>query len=393
METILTGAPKKPRVAFIDAARGTAMLAVFFAHFVAAYEAVFKPGESRVLDYLHWATLTASPAFVAISGVMLGLLYERNRERWGPMRDRFVDRGLTLLVVGHALIGTAVAIRSGIDLGFRRIFITDTIGLSLIVGATVIVRLTPWRRILVGLGCLATSWLVPFFWHPEAGHLAWRLEDVVFGEGVWLANNFPPLVWFGVFVVGSAAGDTVGRLGQAQPRRLAREAARLGFVFVSVALAMKVVFHALARLRPLATHATRLNYFGSITGKFPPSPTYLLFYGGLALLLFTLVLAWADTPFGAFANRWTALFGRTALVSFLAQFYVYYVGVTFLPHPRGAWIAVYFLFTVFLLRQFARLWDRHNCNRWFTVGYPALAAAFREYRERVQTVAEISQVN
>src|SRR4051794_13004977 len=191
------GKPEKPRVVFIDAARGAAMLAVFFAHFVAAYDAVFKPGESKLLDTLHWATLTASPAFVAISGVMLGLLYERNRERWGSMRDRFVDRGLTLLIVGHTLIGVAVAIRSGVDLGFRRIFITDTIGVSLILGATLVVRLTQRKRVLLGASCLLASWIVPFFWQPQSGGVAGHLQDVIFGEGAWLANNFPPLAWFG----------------------------------------------------------------------------------------------------------------------------------------------------------------------------------------------------
>jgi uncharacterized membrane protein len=383
---------RKPRVAFIDAARGTAMLAVFFAHFMAAYEAVFKAGESKLVDTLHWVTLTASPAFVTISGVMLGLLHERSGDRWRAMRDRFVDRGLTLLILGHVLIGAAVSIRSGLDVGFRRIFITDTIGVSLIVGATVIVRLQPWQRVVTGALALLTSWIVPFFWAPRAGGVGWRIEDVIFGEGAWLANNFPPLAWFGVFVVGSAAGAAVGRLGQENPRRLARVAGGLGVTLVGVSGAAKVAFHALARLRPLAAHATRLNYLGSITGKFPPTPTYVLFYGGLALLLFTLVLAWADTPFGLAANRWTALFGRTALVSFLAQFYVYYVGVTFLPHPRGWWIGVYFAFTVLLLRRFAWLWDRVNGNRWFTVGYPALAAGYREYRERLQSVPEISEV-
>jgi uncharacterized membrane protein len=391
METATLGV-RKPRVAFIDAARGTAMLAVFFAHFMAAYEAVFKPGASTLVDDLHWATLTASPAFVVISGVMLGLLYERNQARWSTMRDRFVDRGLTLLVLGHTLIGAAVSIRSGVDAGFRRIFITDTIGVSLIIGATVIVRLVPWQRVVTGVLALLTSWIVPFFWLPRAGGVGWRVEDVIFGEGMWLANNFPPLAWFGVFVVGSAAGAAVGRLGQENPRRLARASGGLGVVLIGVALAAKVGFHALARLHALAAHATRLNYLGSITGKFPPSPTYVLFYGGLALLLFTLVLAWAETPFGAAANRWTALFGRTALISFLAQFYVYYVGVTFLPHPRGWWIGVYFATTVLLLRRFARLWDQLNGNRWFTIGYPALAAGYRQYRERLANVAEISEV-
>lgn len=391
MDMVALGA-KKPRVAFIDAARGTAMLAVFFAHFVAAYETVFKAGESKLVDTLHWATLTASPAFVTISGVMLGLLHERNRLRWGTMRDRFVDRGLTLLILGHTLIGAAVSIRSGLDAGFRRIFITDTIGVSLILGATVIVRLVPWQRVVTGALALLTSWIVPFFWLPRAGGLGWRIEDVIFGEGMWLASNFPPLAWFGVFVVGSAAGAAVGRIGQENPRRLARGAGALGVVLVGVALAAKVAFHALARLPALAFHASRLNYLGSITGKFPPSPTYVLFYGGLALLLFTLVLAWAETPFGVAANRWTALFGRTALVSFLAQFYVYYVGVTFLPHPRGWWIGGYFVVTVLLLRRFARFWDQQNGNRWFTIGYPALAAGYRQYRARLANVAEISEV-
>lgn len=361
-------------MAFVDAARGTAMLAVFCSHFIGAYRGFAGPREATVLKALRWVTLTASPAFMLISGLMLGLLHDRNRECFAPTRARLIDRGLTLLFPGHVAIGVAVTIRAGVDADLRSPFITDAIGLSLILGALVVVRLAPQRRLLPGAACLLASWLVPFFWAPPPGSLGWHVEGLIFGSNGWPAESFPPpLAWLGVFVLGSAAGPAVASLGQRSPRRLARGAATLGLVLVAGALALKVALRALVGSSPTLSLVPRLHDLSSLTGKFPPSPAYLLFYGGLALLLFALVAAWADTRIGARVNATTALFGRTALVSFIAQFYVYSVAMTFLPHPRGAWMAPFFLLTVLVLHGFARFWDRANGNRWLTVGYTALA--------------------
>jgi hypothetical protein len=102
-----------------------------------------------------------------------------------------------------------------------------------------------------------------------------------------------------------------------------------------------------------------------------------LFHGGLALLMFWMVLLAEETSAGRAFNHWAAIFGRCSLVCFIAQFYVYCTAVCVLPKPPE-WVAPpYFLFTVGLLRLLVVFWERRGLNRLITVGVPRLAASWR----------------
>jgi hypothetical protein len=123
-----------------------------------------------------------------------------------------------------------------------------------------------------------------------------------------------------------------------------------------------------------------LRQIASLTEKLPPGPGYVLFYGGVALLLFWAVLALDRLAWGRAVSRWSALFGRCSLACFVAQFYVYYAVVYRLPHPPEVLAPLYFAATLVVLRLFARTWDRHGWNRLITVGYRRIARTRREER-------------
>ena len=109
MEAVKSAA-RRGRVRGIDATRGAAMLFVCLAHFGYAYFGL------NGADRTGWIVLTiariASPTFMLISGIVLGILYAFHREDFSSLRDRLIPAGpLNLqalpgeqsLVVGHEL--------------------------------------------------------------------------------------------------------------------------------------------------------------------------------------------------------------------------------------------------------------------------------------------------
>ena len=134
------------RILTIDGARGVAMILVFVAHFSDAYYGLSSPVRHGLLTFV---TRVASPAFVWISGIMLGILYHRHREHFERTRNRLIDRGLFLILVGHPLIAGA-----HFPNGLRIVFITDTIGVAVIVGALLIARAQPRTLAVLGAGML-----------------------------------------------------------------------------------------------------------------------------------------------------------------------------------------------------------------------------------------------
>ena len=78
------------RIQAIDVARGVAMLMVFLSHFSLHYlYAVAGPGWFKAQSLV---THIATPAFVLVSGIMLGLL-RASRGDFARMRDKLIDRG------------------------------------------------------------------------------------------------------------------------------------------------------------------------------------------------------------------------------------------------------------------------------------------------------------
>lgn len=101
--TAEAGVPvKKKRIEVIDAGRGAAMLLVFLSHFSEFYFGYH--GKTRLLETMYNITMIASPSFMLISGTMLGYLFRSNPGGYQRIREKYIDRGLFLLLVAHILI-------------------------------------------------------------------------------------------------------------------------------------------------------------------------------------------------------------------------------------------------------------------------------------------------
>src|SRR5690349_2581270 len=162
----------RERINAIDVARGTAMLLVFLSHFLEAYYEPFPLTRPHLYQIL---TRIASPAFVSISGVTLAVLFGRNRVRFEETRDRLIDRGLFLILVGHPLftIPYYFMVRPSWQAALRTVFMTDTIGAAVIVGALLVTRVGPRLRFWLGMGLLALAWTLNAIWSPRIPSLAW----------------------------------------------------------------------------------------------------------------------------------------------------------------------------------------------------------------------------
>ena len=375
------------RIQAIDVARGVAMLMVFLSHFSLHYlYAVAGPGWFKAQSLV---THIATPAFVLVSGIMLGLL-RASRSDFARMRDKLIDRGLFLLIVGRPFIALAhIALEDDWRLPFvDQVFITDTLGVCLILGSLIATSVGDRGRLRLGLGILVASWGLDIFWMPDSwgGSL---VKELLFGRlrGESLLYNFPLLPWFGWYLAGSGLGSIVARARTAGGAKIAARG-----VFKAAAVSLGIAFAARLAAWPLklthavgtATAAGRAIRMLALGQKLPPGVTFLFFYGAIALLGVGVVLEWGErlpseeTP--AVAWRWLAMLGRNSLLAFVLQFYVYYTAVHLLPKPP-LWLGpVYFAVTVALLLALVGLCDRYRLNRMFTVGFARWAARRRQTR-------------
>lgn len=352
------------------------MLLVFLSHFVEALYYHLPDSSSQTIRLV---TRVATPAFAWISGVTLAVLFARHQRSFAHTRDRLIDRGLFLILVGHPLsVLACVPLYRSWHAAERIVFITDTLGAAVIVGSWLISRVRPGRRFLLGIGVLMAAWGGLAAWNPPIASMAWRIKDYLLGDwrDSWLTYNFPLVPWFGFYLVASAAGTTFAKVMEDERRRkvLPFQTALLGVGAMGAALVLKAGLHSLAGLAPLSSWGLAIDRLGSVTAKLPPSPGYMLFYGGFALLIFAGLQVAQRVPVGQAFARWVSLFGRYSLAAFIFQYYVYYVGVSLLPRRPGILSPLYFLVTVLVLWMLVSLWDRLGANRLVTVGYPAMVA-------------------
>src|SRR5215470_13486656 len=127
-------ASKSRRLDGVDAARGVAMVLVCLSHFMSVYFSVPPTGLNGHIGSL---TLVASPTFIALSGIMLGMLTTAGDERSQVLRAKLADRAVFLLVVGHAVLMVAslspAYLRQQPLRWFGPTFITDAIAVSILV--------------------------------------------------------------------------------------------------------------------------------------------------------------------------------------------------------------------------------------------------------------------
>ena len=349
-----------PRLLAVDAARGLAMLLVFLAHFADAY---LRPlgGEAEALrQKLHLVTRLASPSFMLISGLMLGLLYAQRRGAFGPVHARLGRRGLFLLTAGHLLIVPTYL--SWVDEAghlVRIFFMTDTIGVALLVGPLLVTRLGARVRAAMGVAMATGSWALSLGMSSTLP--AARLtEEVLFGHLVQsvLFSNFPLVPWFGVYLAGSAMGEWLGDMLRAgQVLQAARRLVKVGGALAVTGLALVAVYAWLRRSGGMHLPEGVASAVGALTSpkqKFPPGPAYLLLYGGMSLAGLGLLLRAEHAGRLGHLLRPASLLGRHSLTAYLLQFYVYYLGVYYARLPySGLWPL---LFAATVVLQWALLW-------------------------------------
>jgi amino acid adenylation domain-containing protein len=356
------------RLGAVDAARGTAMLLVFLAHFADAYLA---PAGDRTLLFLARFTMLASPTFMVVSGMMLGLLHATQGERFPAIRDRLTGRALFLLLVGHPLVALAFL---GVDADVRHlVLITDAIAVSLLVGTRLVTRMGARQRLLLGALLFMASWVAALASHPPVGSTLHVLQATFLGTREPLPRtwNFPLVPWLGVYLAGSALGQRLGESVRAGDRAGGMALVRRVGAWCLAAGLLGAALRTLLRVTQLGDSTAWLGGAVALTTpwqKYPPGPTYLLFYAGCGLLLLVgLDAAEARGLLGRY-RAWAERMGRHSLFTFLLQFVLYFglLAPLGLPFTR-AW-PLLFVATVLVIGTAVAAWERSGYGRWLTVG-------------------------
>lgn len=365
-------AATEARVPALDAARGAAMVLVCISHFANAY--LVPAGALRVAGYMTAIAMVATPTFIVVSGLLMGYLSAVQGARLEAYRVKLFDRGLFLLIVGHAWMSVTAALRAGeLTAPLTHAFITDVIGVALLIMVPIILR-THWqRRIQVGIGLAVVSYVVSLAWHPTTGWIE-VVEETFIG---WAhVQTFPLLPWLGVYAAGTGLGARLVPLLRAGCERQA------GQLMLSVGLgaaALAVLLRGVLRTQAAAGSdvLTVLNALTSPWEKVPPSPGYLLFFGGCGLMLTGSLLAAPRDLRVWRAFRSLTLLGRNSLFAYLAQNFIYFVLLYGLALPYHAVWPLLFVASVAAVFLLAGLWETILGNRFLTLGYPAVRTAWR----------------
>ena len=370
------------RLDALDAARGCAMVLVCFSHFAIGYfgtAGAAVPGAFLL-------TKVASPTFMLLSGVLVGLLCELRKEQFASVRAKLVDRGLFLLSVGHLVILLAHATRFP-DLSqlAAHFFITDTIALTMLMGPFLVRRLAASVRVVLGAALLAASWVAVFAVQLPEEAVALRVVQHLLvgtaGEST-LTYNFPFLPWIGWYLAFTALGTQVARwLAAGRDAWAGRAFFGAGLGCVALAVGLKGGF-VLARYALPAALVGPLDLVTTLTQKLPPSPVYLLGFGGLGLLMTGTLWQLAKVPALTLPMRVAQCFGRNSLFVFIAQFFLYFVAFPAMAlQPGPLWLPIC-LASVALLGLSARSWEARGYNRFFTVGAGGVKKGARPAAER-----------
>jgi uncharacterized membrane protein len=342
----------------IDSARGAAMAFVCLSHFGSTY---FAESDPRA-RWLQWIGMIATPTFVILSGIVVGDRMGGAAARLSGNRRWLVDRGLFLIVAGHPLIFLAL-VANGAGSPLRWVFVTDVIGLCLLL-APLFLRLRPPWRVAGGLAILAVNWaIVPL--RPAPG---WPLALKEFLVGALVLREFehvfPVLPWLGVFLVATALGERVANVRRTGDAAVARFVWRMAFAALGAA--------AIARAAALFPRHPALVWLAHLK-KLPPSPVYVAFFAGAGLVMLAAFIELERHDRLPTLRGVAALIGRNSLVVFIAQFYVYFTATVLLHPPvSDAW-PIWFLVSLAPVLAVALVSDRVGANRHFTVGLRAPA--------------------
>ena len=334
--------------------------------------------------------MIASPTFVIVSGMIVGFFSATNPAVFRDLRIKLLDRGVFLLVVGHLILAITVANAStGLAAAYRTSFITDTIAVSVIVAPWLMTALEATPRIAVAASVFLLNWLVVVQWHPAATALVMvkrYFVGVPSGPATVETLIFPVIPWFAAYLAATVLGELVGRMYASGDRKGAHQLlARIGGISLLIAGVIDAATDGLRRIHAgLAGSDWNPMFFAAIYQKFPPGPVYLGFFGGAGIMLLAAILE-IDRR-GAFPRAMNQLrqLGRASLFAFIAQFALYVALLGRLHLTYTPLWPVLFVFSIIALMRAAAVWDRHDGNRFLTVG---LASLLRRNAPRIRSTA------
>ena len=338
------------------------MLLVFVSHFAAMYFLpAGAPGANRIAVHI---ALPSAPIFVLLSGMVLGVLARERGSRFPALRIKLLDRGLFLLGPAHFAILLAHRwVARGLGPGTRWVFMTDAIGVCLVVVPWIVRRIGGRGRVLIGALMVAASWCIYLGWQPE-GAVADLVKAILVGDARQKGAVFALLPWMGAYVMATTVGEEL-----VEWRRSGKPVVlRLILLGCACAAAGLILLFA-SRYGALAHQILPAGQ------KYPPGPTFLL--GSAAVGCFAVAaLAWLEGR-GLFPRAFgvLTLLGRTSLVVFVLQYFVYYVGFFLLSLPWSPFWPVYFGLSVAFNIACAYLWDGYLGNRYLTLGLPRILPA------------------
>jgi uncharacterized membrane protein len=361
------------RILPIDAARGLVMLFSCLAHFAWWIHATYP----EMGTTLAGIGMVATPTFLMLSGAMVGLLCATVAQHQRDLKTQLLNRGLFLLTVGHLFIALAEAHESG---GFwhrlRGITVVDEIGFCTVIAAFVVPRLTDRAVCITIARCaalfLAIAWLVNLFWFPAALPLLYAKEILVGGNIsiLNLAAHTPVLQYLAIYCIGLPLGHGFAKYarGEISLRTTAVQLASIGALLASSAIALRALRFAFDQVPAL--HGRELDLTLMITEKTPPSPAYLLFFGGCGLMLIGAMfrLAQSKQAWSRATLEWLAVIGRASLLVFVLQYFLFWTLPDLLGIHPNELAALLFVVNVLLMRYVAGAWGRARGNRWMTLG-------------------------
>jgi len=381
------------RVESLDVMRGTAMIFVCLAHFSDTFLAPWeKTPLSPLLRSFGQTAMTvsmvASPTFVAISGIVVAYLFTISPYSADALRRKLIDRGLFLLLVGHLLqCIPAFVVHRAIPQTLRFAFITDVIGVAIIIGPSLVLTTSPGTRQAIGALLLVASWvgdcLLGWSGHTSSLIVRYGLGPIENGQ----VPGFPLVPWFGVYLLATTFGERLGASARAGGvRNVIRLLARVGSIGLTTGIGVRIVVHGIRLISPQSIPAaSALSVLLSADQKFPPSPTYLLFFGGLGMLVMASALWLACHERWAAATRPLAAMGRASFFVYILQRYVYYLLVPELKLPYPSLWLLYFTVSIGLLAASAALFNSIDGNRFLTVGLWKTWPLVRAFQVRIRT--------
>ncbi|HEY2434225.1 MAG TPA: acyltransferase family protein [Vicinamibacterales bacterium] len=367
-------AQSRDRVQFIDIARGSAMFFVLLSHFAFTYFA--RSDSTR--PALTFIGMVASPTFVMINGLLLGLIFRTRPQDFDRFRTIVIDRGLFLLTIGHILI-----LLSHVTYAVRFLSITDTVGVCMLISPGLISVMGARGRLITSVVGYAVSAVVYLSWYPIGLH-AHVFKEAFFGvaEHSRFTYAFPIVPWFCWQLAATVLGEQLGaRVLSDDTPAVHALLLRTAAACLTIAMLLKVSYHLAVRLGAAPSDA--LYDATSPFTKAPPSLVYLLFYGSLGLVMLSLSLGLAKSARMRFAAARLAALGQTSFPIFVIQFFVYFTVLPLIrPHlPWPSLWPLYFSITTVAVAIPALFWHRAGGNRFLTVGYPRMASGLGDLRE------------